>query len=409
LAKAFETARAPGAGPSSPALDAAAIEALVAGEPAWLRDIRHGAFSRFEAIAGPTDRTEGWRRLELAHADLTPVTPETSHFTLSVADADRAKGVVATTIAQALASHEPLVREALLHARSGRTVGKYSALAEAVWQGGAFVHVPDGVELTAPITATVRAGTYPRLIVAVGKNSRAAIAEAHHESGRFVSGLSDIIVGDNSHLTYAHIQECGTQTVVFSHQHARVGSGAKLVTLNFGAGGALAKSDVEVELLGRGAESDMLGLVFARGKQQFDYHTLQGHRATDTRSDLLFKSALDDHAHSIYTGVIVIEKGAQRSDAYQANRNLLLAEGARADTEPKLEIEADDVRCTHGATVGPIDADQLFYLASRGMDRETASRLIVEGFFQDVLDKTGDERLTQPLQKTFAPHLEREA
>jgi Fe-S cluster assembly protein SufD len=152
----------------------------------------------------------------------------------------------------------------------------------------------------------------------------------------------------------------------------------------------------------------MLGLVFGRGTQQFDYHTLQGHRATDTHSDLLFKSALDGHAHSLYTGVIVIEKGAQRSDAYQANRNLLLAEGARADTEPKLEIEADDVRCTHGATVGPIDAEQLFYLASRGIDRDTAARLIVEGFFQDVLDKVGDERLTRPLETKFAPHLEHE-
>ena len=397
------------AGLSSPAqLDSAAIDALTAGEPAWLRDIRHGAFGRFEAIGQPTDRTEGWRRLELAHADLTPVLPEASQFEVSVSHADRKQGAVAMPIADALASHEPLVREALLHARSGRTVGKYSALAEAVWQHGAFIHVPEGVELSEPIFATVRAGTYPRFIAVIGKNARAAIAESHHESGRFVSGLSDIIVGENAHLTYAHIQQCGPKTVVFSHQHARIAGGAKLVTLNFGAGASLAKSDVEVELLGRGAESDMLGLVFARGGQQFDYHTLQGHRATDTRSDLLFKSALDGHAHSVYTGVIVIEKGAQRSDAYQANRNLLLAEGARADTEPKLEIEADDVRCTHGATVGPIDADQLFYLASRGMDREIASRLIVEGFFQDVLDKVGDERLTRPLQKTFAPHLEQE-
>src|SRR5579864_4954210 len=134
----------------------------------------------------------------------------------------------------------------------------------------------------------------------------------------------------------------------------------------------------------------MLGLVFAEGEQQFDYHTLQGHRAPNTRSDLLFKSALDDRSHSAYTGVIIIDRGAQRSDAYQANRNLLLSEGARADTEPKLEIEADDVRCTHGATVGPIDDEQLFYLASRGLDPETGSRLIVEGFFEEVFEKVGD-------------------
>ncbi|MBV8082927.1 MAG: Fe-S cluster assembly protein SufD [Candidatus Eremiobacteraeota bacterium] len=393
---------------AAPALELSAIEALTAGEASWLREVRHGALERFESIAAPTDRTEGWRRLTLDGIDLSPATSEPSHFTLTLSEADRKRGVVATTIGKALESHEPMVREALLHARSGRTVGKYSALAEAAWQGGAFVHVPDGVEATEPIVARVQTGTYPRLIVVIGKNARASVTESHHETARFVAGLSDLIVGENGHLTYAHAQECGARTIVFSHQHARISSGAKLVTLNLGAGGALAKSDIEVELLGRGAESDMLGLVYARDAQQFDYHTLQGHRATDTRSDLLFKSALDDRAHSVYTGVIVIEKGAQRSDAYQANRNLLLAEGARADTEPKLEIEADDVRCTHGATVGPIDAEQLFYLGSRGMDRDAASRLIVEGFFQDVFDKVGDERLTRDLEAKFAPDLEHE-
>ncbi len=385
-----------------------AIEALTANEPSWLRDVRHGALERFAAIAAPTERSEGWRRLSLSGIDLAPVAPEPSPFKLTVASVDRARGVIAKTISEALLSHEPLVREALLHARGGRTVGKYSALAEAAWQGGAFVHVPDGVELSSPIIAETESGTYPRLIVVVGKNARAAITETHRERGRFSAGISDVIVGENAHLTYAHVQECGPKTVVFSHQHARIAHGAKLVTLNLGAGGTLSKTDVEVELLGAGAESDMLGLVFAHGTQQFDYHTLQGHRASDTRSDLLFKSALDGQSHSVYTGVIIIEKGAQRSDAYQANRNLLLAEGARADTEPKLEIEADDVRCTHGATVGPIDSEQLFYLGSRGIDRETASRLIVEGFFQDVLDKVGDERVTRPLESKFAPHLERE-
>lgn len=391
-----------------PSLDLAAIEALTAGEPAWLREIRAGAFGRFETIPAPTERTEGWRRLSLKGIELTPAAPESSPFKVTVASADRARGVIAKTIPDALLSHEPLVREALLHARGGRTVGRFSALAEAAWLGGAFVHVPDGVEVSSPILLEAAGGTYPRLIVVIGKGARASVSETHLERGTFTAGITDIIVGENSHLTYAHVQECGPQTTVFSHQHARISAGAKLVTLNLGAGGTLAKSDIEVELLGRRAESDMLGLVYGRGTQQFDYHTLQGHRASDTRSDLLFKSALDGHSHSIYTGVIIIEKGGQRSDAYQANRNLLLAEGARADTEPKLEIEADDVRCTHGATVGPIDAEQLFYLASRGIDRDTASRLIVEGFFQDVLDKVGDERVTRPLETKFAPHLERE-
>ena len=389
-------------------VDRETIASLAASDPAWLREIREAAFERFEQIPAPDERTLGWRRLELARIDLTPAVPETSVFTVTISSADRARGVIAVPLNEAITTHEGLVQEAQLQARGGRSLDKYAALAEAAWQGGAFIYVPDGVEMSEAIFAEAEAGTYPRLVISVGKRARASIAEVHAERGRFVSGISDIAVAAGAHLTYAHVQRCGPKTVVFSHQHAGIADNAKLVTFNVGAGGLLAKTDVGVELLGRGAESDMLGLVDGRDTQQFDYHTLQGHRSSDTRSDLLFKSALDGRAHSIYTGVIIIDKGAQRSDAYQANRNLLLDEGARADTEPMLEIEADDVRCTHGATVGPIDAEQLFYLGSRGMDRTAASRLIVEGFFQDVLDKVGDARLTQPLEAVFAPHLARE-
>lgn len=394
--------------PESRALDRDLITSLSSAEPAWLREIRQAAFDRYEGIPAPTALTQGWRRLNLTGIDLSPVLPEPATFKVTVSSVDRVRGVIAKPLNEAVLSHETLVQEAQLQARGGRALSKYAALAEAAWLGGVFIHVPDGVEVSEPIFIQAEAGAYPHVVINIGKRARASIAEVHREQGRFVAGISDIAVGDGGHLTYAHVQQCGPHTLTFSHQHAGIADNAKLVTFNVGAGGLLARTDVEVELLGRGAESDMLGLIDGRGAQQFDYHTLQGHRSSDTRSDLLFKSALDDTAHSIYTGVIVIKKGAQRSDAYQANRNLLLHEGARADTEPMLEIEADDVRCTHGATVGPIDAEQLFYLGSRGLDRDAASRLIVEGFFQDVLDKVGDERLTRPLETTFAPHLVRE-
>jgi len=387
------------------ALDREAIAALSSRDPAWLREVRAGAYERFAALPMPSDRIEGWRRLNLAGIDLTPPAPAPSLYSLTVSEADLYRGVIVSPLGRVFASHEAVVREALVQARSGRTVGKYSALAETAWQDGVFVYVPDGIEASEPIVVTAREGPYPRVIVALGKHARAAVTETHTECDPLIAGISDIALADGAHLAYAHVQNTGSDSVVFSHQHARIGRDAKLVTFNLGSGGKLAKTDIEVELLGRGADSDMLGLVFAHGKQQFDYHTLQGHRSSDTRSDLLFKSALDGHSHSVYTGVIVIGKGAQRSDAYQANRNLLLDEGARADTEPKLEIEADDVRCTHGATVGPIDAEQLFYLATRGLDRAQAARLIVEGFFQDVFDRVHDARVTGPLAAKFAPDL----
>jgi Fe-S cluster assembly protein SufD len=380
-------------------IDAEIIKTISASEPAWLRDQRLAAFERYTSLPEPTQRSEGWRRLSFKDVDLSPAMPTPTECTVRIAAADGQKGVSVLPIAQA-----PGAQQAL---QARGSLGKFSALTEAAWQGGVLVNIPDDVVLSAPIALDIASGTYPRVIIVVGKNARAAIAETHREGGRLTSGIVDIVVRDGGHLTYAHVQECSRDSVVLSHQHAQIGRDAKLVTLNFGLGGRLAKSDIEVELLGRGAHSDMLGLVFAEGAQQFDYHTLQGHRSPDTTSDLLFKAALDDQSHSVYTGVIIIEKGAQRSDAYQANRNLLLGEGARADTEPKLEIEADDVRCTHGATVGPIDEEQLFYLQSRGLDADTASRLVVDGFFQDVLDRVGDPRVTDPLRDKVSPHLER--
>ena len=394
---------------ASTGLDRLAVEALssAANEPSWLRERRLNALARYNEIPAPTERTEGWRRLSLAGIDLSAPQPEPWTYVGRVNEKDAARGVLAIPLAEALRSHESLVREVVERRAAVHPLAKFSSLTDSAWSGGAFVYVPDGVELANPILIEVEAASYPRVVVYVGAGAKASISETHYESGRFTTGVTDILVRDSGHLTYAHAQLCDFQTITFSHQHARVGRDAKLVTLNFGMGGRLAKNDVEVELLGPGAESDMLGLVFAEGRQQFDYHTLQGHRSPNTRSDLLYKNALDDDSHSIYTGVIVIDRGAQRSDAYQANRNLLLSSGARAATEPKLEIEADDVRCTHGATVGPIDDEQLFYLNSRGLDPDIAARLIVEGFFEEVFQKVGDRELVAPLQAKIAPHLER--
>lgn len=391
---------------SQTTIDRATIEG---GHPAATpeqRDSRLRAFERFETIPSPTDRTEGWRRTELRGIDLTPPAPAPARCEIGVSDDDARTGVVATTLEEALASGRAGDAIAV---RPGLSLGRFSALAQAAWRSGAFINVPAGVELSAPIVVKWDGGPYPRLHVVLERGARATIVERHERaSAPLMSGIVDLIVGEGARLTYVHVQNQPSSTIAFSHQHARVGRDAKLVTLNFAIGARMSRSDVEVELVGQGAESDMLGLVFGENDQQFDFHTLQGHRAPDTRSDLLFKSALDDRSHSTYTGVISIGKDAPRSEAYQANRNLLLAEGARADTEPKLEILIDDVaRCTHGATVGPVDDEQLFYLRSRGLDTDTASRLIVEGFFQEVFHKVGDERVTADLAKMVAPHVER--
>lgn len=386
-------------------LDRLAVESLYGSdEPEAVKQARRAAFDRYRTLPLPDERSPGWRRTNLTGIDLKPLAPAHSTCTIRVAPADAKLGVIATTLESAAGNG--MIAE-FAQVRPGLTLGKFSALARGMWQGGGFIRVPNGVAVSEPIEVEWQSGPYPRLLVIVGKGASASLIEQHANDLRLISGVVDIFVEDGGILRYAHAQECGPDTVVFSHQYASVGRDAKLVTLNFANGGKLSRADVEVELQGPGAESDMLGLVFGEGTQQFDFHTLQGHRSHDTRSDLLFKSALDDNSRSSYTGVINIEKGAQRSDAYQANRNIMLSDGARADTEPMLEIEADDVRCTHGATVGPIDEETMFYVASRGLSPDNAARLIVEGFFAEVFQKFGDDRVTKKLAEKVSPHLGR--
>jgi Fe-S cluster assembly protein SufD len=385
--------------------DRASIEALSDKLfPKRVMEARLTAFDKYVGLPMPGERSEGWRRTNLAGIDLSPIPPDRAICEFTVAPADSGRGLVTDLLEEGVMRGSPGV----LNTDTGLSISKFSALAQALWVSGGYINIPDGYEMTAPIVVDWKSGAYPRLEIHVGKGARASVLEMSSLPGRLTTGIVDIYVHDDAHLTYVHAQNAPRDAVVFSHQRARLGRNAKLITLNFAIGGKLSRADVEVNLAGQGAESDMLGLVFGEGDQQFAFQTLQGHHAPDTRSDLLYKSALDDQSHSAYTGVIEIGHDAPRSEAYQANRNLLLSDGARADTEPKLAILIDDVtRCTHGATVGPIDEEQLFYVRSRGIDPEAATKIIAEGFFQDVFAKVGDERLTASLQELIAPHIGR--
>jgi Fe-S cluster assembly protein SufD len=387
--------------------DRESIEALSKHQPLEPHDVleaRLNAYEKYLALPMPGERTEGWRRTNFGGIDLSPVSPDRAVCAFTVAKSDSGRGYVVDILEESVARGA----SSALNTDTGLSISKFSALAQALWISGGSIHIPAGVEMTAPIIVDWKSGAYPRLDIYVGKGARASVLEMSSLPGRLTTGIVDIHVDDDAHLTYVHAQNAPRDAVVFSHQRAKLGRNAKLITLNFAIGGKLSRADVEVNLAGQGAESDMLGLVFGEGDQQFAFQTLQGHHAPDTRSDLLYKSALDDQSHSSYTGVIEIGHDAPRSEAYQANRNLLLSDGARADTEPKLAILIDDVtRCTHGATVGPIDEEQLFYLRSRGIDPQAATKIIAEGFFQDVFAKVGDERLTASLQELIAPHIGR--
>jgi Fe-S cluster assembly protein SufD len=202
-----------------------------------------------------------------------------------------------------------------------------------------------------------------------------------------LSSAVEVIARDGAQVQYVALQRLGSGAVYLSTQRTLAQRDATLDTLNVSLGGSVSRVDLNARLLGPGANSDMLGLYFGTADQHFDYNTSQDHVAPNTSSDLLYKGALDDASRAVFRGIIRVHEGAQRTDAYQTNRNLLLSPRARADSLPNLEIEADDVKCSHGATVGQLDEDELFYLMSRGLPREKAERLAVLGFLGEVLSK----------------------
>jgi len=231
----------------------------------------------------------------------------------------------------------------------------------------------------------------PHTLIVAGRGARfnfldEYIAEDENEAG-FRSGSTEIFLGEGAHVGYVSLQKWGRKAWHFGDQRARLEKDAKLTLFNVTLGGQFSKTRVEASLVGQGAEAELKAIYLASGEQFFDFHTLQDHQVGNTRSDLLFKGALQDTARTVYAGLIRIEKGAARSDAYQANRNLVLSEHAKATSIPMLEIDNNDVRCTHGATVGPVDPISMFYLQSRGIPAATAKRMIVQGFFGEVLER----------------------
>ena len=398
------------------------------GEPAWALERRRQAAAIAAALPLPSRALELWRRTDfgsLALDDLEPFVP-----------APRARGVddLPAPVIERLAAgaqsaivmqwngevayeqtHPELERQGVvvcsieralrerpgeLEERLGALIetdhDKYTALQRAIHAGGAYVRVPDGVQAEVPVRLFQwldRGGiaTAPANLVVLGRNSRATVVEEllseTTEGISFHNGGTEVFVGEDAHLVYATLQDWGRNVFHYSNQRARIERGGELQWIQTLLGGRMAKTNSYFRLAGSGARAFVHGFMFGDQRQHFDLHTLQQHHADHTTSDLLIKGCLKDRARSIYQGLIQVAEGAQRTDAYQANRNLLLSDAARADSIPGLEILANDVRCTHGATIGTVDEEQMYYLMARGLPRNQAQRLIVEGFFAPVLDR----------------------
>ncbi|MET0608215.1 MAG: Fe-S cluster assembly protein SufD, partial [Gaiellaceae bacterium] len=286
------------------------------------------------------------------------------------------------------------------HERLGSLVGweedKFAAHNAAAWQHGLLVHVPAGIELERPlfvrvVNAVDGGSLFWRLLIVAEEGSRFSLVEEYSslspEQTGYFNGVAELFVEQGAKLEYVSLQNLSRETWHFASHHARVERDAELDWVSGGFGSKRGKVRIQNDLAGPGATSRVTGAYFADGDQHLDYDTFQEHIAPDTESDFAFKGALRDTATAVWRGMIRVERDAQKTNAYQECRNLMLSPTTHAVPIPGLEILANDVRCTHGATVGRVDREQLFYLMARGLPRAEAERLIVRGFFQDVLDR----------------------
>jgi Fe-S cluster assembly protein SufD len=374
------------------------------------------AAARYAELPLPTTTEEAWRFTDLKGFDPAAfeatVTDTGARSEQAMLDLDVA-GVAQVTEAgiEIVGAPEGVTFELLdeNNPRLYELVGwneKFAAHNAAVWTHGLFVSVPKGVVLEKPlyvrITNTVEGGSlFWRLLVVAEEGSKFTLIEEYVSARPDLHGYSNAVVElyveQAAKLEYVSIQNLSQETWHFANHHARVERDAELDWVAGGFGAKKGKIRIQNDLSGPGATSRVTGAYFADGEQHMDYDTFQEHIAPSTESDFAFKGALRESARSVWRGMIRVEPDAQKTNAYQENRNLLLSNEAHADSIPGLEIMANDVRCTHGATLGKVNREELFYGMSRGLSRAEAERLIVRGFFQDVLDRIELEPVREAL------------
>ncbi|MDX1662478.1 MAG: Fe-S cluster assembly protein SufD [Candidatus Promineifilaceae bacterium] len=430
-----------------------AVEALsrALDEPEWMRDFRLAAWDIFAATPMPTTNNEAWRRTDIRRFKLDEVGPPTvekiaaegnGHGTETAApdylgapltegrpggslvllDGEtvqyelsaelKEQGVIFTDMHTAVREHGDLVRKYFMTEVVRPEEGKFAALHAAFWRGGTFLYVPPGVSVAAPLHSALWAPggrTYTHTLVVLGEGAEAVFfdeyASERGEGQALHNGVVELLVGDNANLIYVSLQDLGTNTWQFTHERGRVGRDGRLDWVASMMGTRLTKSFQTVELDEPGGWARMSGLFFTSARQHFDLDTQQNHNAADTVSDLLYKGALRDKSRCVWQGMIKALPGSQRIDGFQANRNLVLDRNARADSIPGLEIEADDVRCTHASTIGQLDQAEIFYLMSRGIEEKTAMEMVVLGFFDPVMQRIPFEGVRERIEERILDKL----
>jgi Fe-S cluster assembly protein SufD len=429
----------------SKGISAEVVEALsdLKNEPSWLTEKRLEAWRTFEKMPMPTLRDEAWRYTDISDVsidDFLPYAPSpnvtsegdlpeavqqlinegeensallvqhNSETAYSRVDEELTqRGVIFTDLHTALEEHEEIVKEHLFKLVP-EDYDKFAALSAAAFSGGSFLYVPRGVEVEVPIQSyrwlDVVGSIMPRTLVVVEEGASVTYideyASADDEDPAFSNGAVELFVGEGAHLRYVSLQNWERNVLHFNTIRSSTGKDATINSLVVSLGSQLSRTNVEAGLTSSGGDSEMLGLYFADSNQVLDHHTLQDHISPNAHSDLLYKGALRDESLAVFSGLIRVEPGAQKTDAYQTNRNLILGtDDAFAVSLPNLEIMADDVKCSHGSTTGQVDEVELFYLMSRGIPRKEAEKLVVFGFFGEVTSRIPLRGLKEKLDRAI--------
>jgi len=409
----------------------------------WFRDQQHAAWQQFEALPQPNRKDQAWRFSNVGLLDLTPF-----NYGGRLADDERAailegsrgldevagrmifagdqlierdvisdqlkkRGVIFQSLERAIVEHPDLFRKHFMSQPARLGSAKFAALHQALVSSGTFIYVPRGVEIELPIEIFhwlngENASVFPHLLLVTDELAKVTVIEHFRSLDRyrgkeqpagFACGVNDLIAGPGAKVSYVCTQNWGDNVIALQMNSTTVDHDASAMSLNLNLGSRYSRFESLSRLIGEGARSDLLAVSVAKDQQEFDARTLQDHILPHTASDLLYKNALDDRARCTFGGLIRVEPHAHFTDAYQKVRNLLLSDDAEANSMPGLEILADNVRCTHGATSGQIDEDELFYLRTRGIPVPVAQRLIVTGFLDEVIQRLDHAPIADHLRR----------
>jgi len=404
--------------------------------PDWFRDQQRAAWEQFESLPNPTRKDQAWRFANVGLLDLTPfklsgplseddrknvlkysrgldqyaarlIFANDQLIERDVVSEDlKKRGVIFQPLERAMVEHADFFQKYFMSTEAKLGSAKFAALHKAFVSSGTFLFLPRGLEIEQPIEIFHwlrhdNMSIFPHLLLVTDELAKVTVIEHFRSCNRaapgFACGVNDLIAGPGAKVTYVCAQNWGENVVALQVNSTIVDHDASAMSLNLHLGAKYSRFESLSRLIGEGGRSDLLAVAVAKHQQEFDARTLQDHVAPHTASDLLYKNALDDRARTIFGGLIRVEPHAHFTDAYQKVRNLLLSDEAEANSMPGLEILADNVRCTHGATSGQIDEDELFYLRTRGIPTKVAQRLLVTGFLDEVI-----QRLDHPM---IAEHL----